>query len=117
MTEEFKTKYIKHTFTEEEKREIASDLAQKINEKNELEQKKKEVAATIKAEIETAESQIAQLSTHYNQGYHHKNVKCRVDRNHETKTISYYRTDTGELVDSRRMTQDELQQGLFGEAS
>ena len=110
---ETKTKYVKHVFNEDEKRDLASDLAQKIMAKNNLELKKKEVAAQIKAEIDATESLIAQLSTHYNQGYAFMDIKCRVERDYETKQVHYYRLDTGENVESRAMTQDELQQELF----
>ena len=109
------TKYIKHTFTESEKRDLATELAQKISTKNELELKKKEVAAQIKADIDAADSQISQLSTHYNQGYMFKNVKCRVEFIPGEKIVEYWRLDNGELVETRKATQDELQMDIFGD--
>ena len=110
---ETKTKYIKHVFSEDEKRDLATDLAQKIMSKNSLELKKKEVAAQIKAEIDATESLISKLSTHYNQGYTFMDIKCRVERDYENKQVHYFRLGTGEHVESRAMTQDELQQELF----
>ena len=69
----------------------------------------------IKAEIDATDSQIAQLSTHYNQGYAFKNIKCRVERDYEMREIRFYRLDNGLVVETRMMTPDELQQELFSE--
>jgi len=107
------SKYIKHDFTENEKKEIAGEMAQKMVELNELEVKKKDVMAQIKSEISSVESSIQILSGHYHSGFEMKSVKCKVKEDLETKTISYIRIDTNECIEKRDMTSNELQLRLF----
>lgn len=114
LVKETTRKYLKYHFSEDERKEQASELARFVGSKNELEQQKKEAMAQFKADIEKADSQISTLSTHLNQGYIHKNIDCEVTKDFDRKTVTIIRLDTGEFVESRAMTPNELQKELFG---
>lgn len=106
-------KYIKYVFTEEEKKEVASELARLLSERDSLEAKKKEVASQMKADIETLTGKISGLSRDYNQGYRFKNHPCLIEKDHADKTVKVYREDNHELVEERTMTQQEASELPF----
>lgn len=103
-------KYLEHKFTEDEKKDHAETLAKLITEKGNLERKKKEINAQIKAEQEALEAQIQKISTEYNQGYSYENVRCTVGYDFDKELVTVRRDDTGEIIESRPMMEDERNQ-------
>jgi hypothetical protein len=106
------TEFIKHVFTEEEKREIASELAQKVTEMKSVEEQAKAVATSFKGQVDEIKAKVNNCSTKYNNGFEMQNVKCDVERNFISKTVYYYIEGTSELVKERPMRSEELQQEL-----
>jgi hypothetical protein len=109
---EFSTQFVKHTFTEEEKRQIAQDMAQKVSELAQLEDQKKAVASQIKSEIDKKQAEVNISATHLNTGYEMRSVKCEVERDYKRRIVRYIRTDNGQLGREVPMTADELQKKL-----
>jgi hypothetical protein len=108
-----RTEYIKYVFSDEEKTEMAGEMAQAINEKESAEQKLKEVQKGIKAEIEACQTRINTLSRHYSAGHTYRNCPCDVEYDFTEKQVRTYREDTGELVASRPIKANELQIEIF----
>lgn len=63
------TEYLKYTFTDEEARDHARALARNNAERTRLEQQKKEIDSSLKAQIEERSSNIGRLSDFINNGY------------------------------------------------
>jgi hypothetical protein len=112
MSSEKSTEFIKHTFTEEEKREIASEMAQKITEANEIERQAKAVAGSFKGQIDELKAKVSNCSTKYNNGFEMRNELCDVSRDYDNRMVYYYLEGTSELVKERAMTASELQREL-----
>jgi hypothetical protein len=103
--------YLKYSFSEEETRDNAKKLARKNQELTELELKKKQLAADIKAETDAATADAARLARWVNDEYDFRMVECEIVYDSPTagrKTT--YRIDTGEIVKEEKMSSDESQQ-------
>ncbi len=107
--------YIKYVFNEDEKKEMAGNMAQSNAEKESLEQKLKEVSKQIKADIEAAQTKISTLSRHYNQGYEYKTADCILTYDFDFREVLTHRKDNGDFISRRTMREEELQQKMFGD--
>jgi len=105
--------YGKYVFNEEEKKEMAEQMARAFSEKTDLELKKKEVSSQIKGEIDAVDAKMSTLSRYYNQGHKFMNIPCRVEYDFQKKEVRAYRKDTGDRISVRTMTQNEFQQEMF----
>lgn len=111
------TEYLKYVFGAEETRENAKRLARKNQELAELELKKKQLAADIKAEMDAANAEAAKLARWVNDEYDFRMVDCEIMYNSPQERLkTIYRTDTGEVVKTEKMTSDECQAELPLEA-
>ena len=109
MKEETCHKMCKYEFDEKEKREIAAQMAEASAKSQDLEIEKKEVAATIKARIETNTKELHELGKQYRDGYEWRSLECRREYDYEGGMVRVYRKDTGEIVEERGMTTSERQ--------
>ena len=109
MKEETCHKMCKYVFDEQEKQQIAAQMAEATTKSQTLEIEKKEVAATIKARIETNNKEMIELGKQYRDGYEWRSIECRREYDYDGGTVSVYRKDTGELVEERGMTTSERQ--------
>ena len=109
----YSNEYVKHTFTEKEKKEISSEMALKVAQQKQLEDDKKAVTSDFGSRIEGAKAQINSAAVKLNNGYEYKTVKCAVSYDYDSQIVSFYRTDNGELGKERPMTQEETQGNLF----
>lgn len=99
--------------TDEEKLAISQRLSKACSDKEELELRKKEVSASLKASIEEQSSMIARDSRILQNGYEYRNVECMVTFNMpESGRKSYYRRDTGAFVRSAEMTDADRQTAM-----
>ena len=89
---EIKSMHIKYVFTEEEKKEITSQLTGEIN---------------------GAAAAVSRYSREYNQGYTYKNHDCYEIFDYESKQVFTHRADTDEQVSVRTMTSTEFQREMF----
>lgn len=110
------TEWLKYEFTEAEQKELAKKLAYATRELMETEEAKKAVTSNFKSKIEAAKEQISKLSNNINNGYEYRNIDCEVVLNSpEPGTKSIVRKDTGEIVKTLEMDQEEKQEKLFEE--
>lgn len=106
-------RYLKYVFTEEEKKLMGSDLAQKFAIHTEAEGRLKSVSTQIKSEISTIESQMASISEKIRSGYEYRDIECDVEMDYDRGRVVVIRMDTGEIVEDRAMSVDERQKPLF----
>lgn len=107
------SEYLKYTFSEDETRDNAKRLARKNQELAELELKKKQLMADLKAEMDKATADAATLARWVNDEYDFRMVECEVmlDSPREGQKTTY-RIDTGEVVKTEKMSAEEMQQTL-----
>lgn len=100
---------VKHLFTEEEKKEIAENMALRVQEVEQLEEEKKEFDKKKNEEIKSIQTVISLLAQHYVDGYRKDRKDCEVRRNFTDKTVEYIDPTSGEVVKERPMTSQESQ--------
>ena len=103
----------KHTFSEEEKKKIAQQLAQAVSDKGEADEELKAIKADFKSKIELADSQINGYARKLQSGFEMRSIECNVIRDYEAKTITYIAIDDGRTIDIRQMSQSDLQRPII----
>lgn len=88
------------------------ELARESAEVQKAEERKSQVVATCKAEIELHASRVSLLTNVLNQGWEHRSVE--VDEVHifPENRVALVRRDTGEVIRERPMTPHERQRPL-----
>ena len=109
---EYCQEFVKYELSEEEKRELASIMAMKLLEVDDIEAQKKSVMTTFKERIEAAQYSARTAAQQIKDGYEMRDVECRVEKDFIRGTIRYVRTDTFEEVRSKKMSQEEKQMHL-----
>ena len=106
------TQHLKYTFSEDEIKVMAYDLARDNRELRALNESKKEVIADFAGKIKGKEGAIDRTSEHIANGYEYRMISCQVEYNHPVpgkKCIT--RIDTGEYWDED-MDGHEMQEEL-----
>jgi len=107
------TEYLQYTFSPDELKDIAGQLARRNTEAAELEERKKQVVTDFGAQITASKAEISRLSRLYCNGYEYRNIDCEVRLNDPASgRATIIRTDTGEVVRVRSMTLEEMQDVL-----
>lgn len=108
----FTNEYIKYQFSATEISEMAAELAQRTSELETAEDEKKAIVSDLKSRIDTLTSTVRQAATKINNGYEMRNVKCEVVEDFKAGTIKHIRTDTGEIVRTKKMSDEDRQQKI-----
>ncbi len=112
------TENLKCMLTEEEVMQAGETTAKLIQDRTHLEKDKKSVMAGFKAKIEAAEAGIIDNSNKVRDKYEYRDVLCEKRHHYSDYTITVIRVDTGETVESRKMTLREKQEeSLFDQES
>jgi len=106
------SEYLKYSFTEPEKAEIAIEMAQKVAEVNQAESQLKAVKSQYTGKINILQAELNLAAEKLNTGYEMRSVKCEVVPNWEEKIWEYVRLDTGEFVRAEEMSVEDLQMRL-----
>lgn len=107
------TEYLKYEYTDEEIADAARELATANKKRTSLEQRKKEVDAAIKAEIEVENSAIGRLSNLISTGFEYRDIEVTWTLDTpEDGMKRCVRNDTGEEVKVVRMTDSDRQFAL-----
>lgn len=97
-------------FTRDEMLDLGQRIAKATGEKTRLESDKSQVVKQFAAQIAARDAEIGDLSQKLSSGYEWKKVECATFFDYPRKGMATtYRLDTGEEINSRRMTYDELQ--------
>lgn len=109
---EYQNRHCKYIFSAEEMAEIATELASKTQEVDELEAEKKSVAASYKERIERAQADLKAAARKYKDAYEMRSIECFIERDFELGMVRYIRTDNGELAGESKMSMAERQMSL-----
>lgn len=116
-TEKIITKNLQCRLTPEEYVTFGQELARANASAEEVEERKKQVDAQLKAEIESHATRALSLSRTINNGYVYRDVTCTQRFDYRTNTVTTIRGDLLIVIDTRAMTEAERQIGLFGEST
>lgn len=103
--------------TEAEVKEKADQLASTIKAREEAEAARKRDADKHKDTIKTLDGHIAGLAESVRDRSERRLVECRWERDDQARKMICHRTDTGEVIEKRAMTDEELEEmqpTLFG---
>lgn len=104
--------YLKHVFSVDEKKELATILAEKVLELQGCEDEKKAIMSQFKSKIDQTQAEINSAASKLRSGYEMRVTECEIIPDYENKVFCYYRTDNSELVRKKAMTQDDLQKKI-----
>ena len=118
MTDRKKTsdEFIKYVFNEDEKRDIAKNMATSVTMLQTAEDNLKAVKSQFKSEIDGYQAGINSAAQKLNNGYEMKTMECNVEYDHARQLVYFTRPDTLERVKERKMTSDEQQIEIPGMA-
>lgn len=91
----------------------SSEFAKKQKSLESLKEHKKDVVKQLGKDIKVLEAEVSAAATIVETKKAIRSVQCRVEFNNRTETAKVYRIDTGDIVNVRSMTQEELQMNLF----
>ena len=112
MEKDYSNEYCKYILSEDEKREIALTMAQKVSEVNQAEDDKKSVMSDFKSRIDGLSAEVNRSATLLNNGYEMRNIKCEIIPDYTEKVFRFIRVDNGEEAKTRKMTTDDFQMSL-----
>lgn len=99
--------------TDAELRERAKELGAAIEDHAIAERQKKAAADDFKMQLEALDTKISNLGHIVTRGEEYRPVAITTRKDFERSKVETIRLDTNEVVDSRPMTLDEKQSGLF----
>lgn len=106
---EYASEFCKYEFNEEEKQGLAEKMAMSTQEMQTIEDQKKSAMASFKDRLESAQLELKGCATKYKDGYEMRYMECVVERNYVDGHVRFIRTDTGECVRLKKMTDEERQ--------
>lgn len=106
-------KWLPVKLTEHEVLERSRSLAQRHNEKRDLEAERARIVRDYGERLKNLAGEISRLSDIVASGQEHRNVECEEQRQDSRKQFRVVRLDTDEIVELRPMLESELQEDLF----
>ncbi len=106
---EYSSEFVKYEFDETEKKEMSVEMARKMSELQLKQDTKKAVMSDFTGQINGLDADLKDIASKLNTGYEYRNVKCEVRKDFETNKVHYMRTDTGEIVRTRKMRAEDSQ--------
>lgn len=106
------TKYLITTLTEEDKKKIASTMADSFQAISQLEANLKSTSTQLKAKITEHQARLIEASDKYRSGFEMRNIECWIEKDFRVGRVYITRIDTGEIIEERAMDGEERQRSL-----
>jgi hypothetical protein len=107
------TRQLRADLADEERRDMAIDLAGEQGRLEAARAEKEESTKTHAATIKRHEAEVGSLATAVNNGWVYRDVECHEYEDFGGKRIIHVRVDTGEEIFERPMNEDERQRPLI----
>lgn len=107
--------FLKYVFTEGERKNLGEDMARKVTEAEDLEDQKKAVVSEFSGKINLARAEANAKAKKLTSGFEMKMIECEETFDYDKQKVIVIRLDDGEIVETRAMTNYELQQKIFNE--
>jgi hypothetical protein len=101
--------------TEDEVKQKGDVLATRIEERAKLDGERKAASERFKEELKEIDGDIGSLARQLRERKEHRVINCMWERDDARFSMVLIRQDTGEIVDTRPMRDDERQGSLFAE--
>lgn len=98
---------VKYIFTDDEKKEIAADMARAVQKVDDLTAELKDIQIQYKANISAKNSEVKAKAALIRDGYEYRYCECH--REIKNNKCYLYDVETGDLVKERDLTADERQ--------
>lgn len=98
--------------THEERHQLGIDLAGCINDIHDEEDRQVSIKAQMKATMAELEGRKSQLASVVSSGVRYMDILCEHDADFIAGRLSIVRTDTGEVLETRNLTDEERQREL-----
>jgi hypothetical protein len=102
------TRKVPYRLTEEERLLRSDELAIATREMYEAEAHRKAVAKELKGKVDELQEKVKELSAIVEEKTELRPTECQWARDDGRKTMVLLRVDTGEVIETRPMTEDEL---------
>lgn len=112
MAENIENKWATYTFTEEEAKQNAKDLAQKLQDAEAAENQLTSIKSEFKAKIDLLKAAITDLRNKVASGTEQRQYRCRVVLDIESKTRIYIDAQTGETIATSPFRAEDYQTAL-----
>lgn len=112
MSEKTDTIWSTYRFTDEEARQNAKDLAQKMQDKESLEDQLTSIKSDFKAKIDLADATIRDLRNKVASGTEQRQYRCRIALNFRKKTREYFDLNTNVLIETRPLQAEDYQTSI-----
>jgi len=109
---EYTYEYCKYVFNEDEKKDIASEMAQNVSDLAAAEDEKKAIMSDFKSRIDGLQARVNGAATKLNNGYEMKSIKCEVEGDWTNKIWLFRRQDNYEVAKKTEMKSDDLQRKI-----
>lgn len=103
------TKILKVPLTDPELIQTGDDLATEHNDLRGVNNELESIRADYKAKVKAHEARIEILSIRMRDKFEMRPVDCNEQKNYAAKVLTVMRIDTGAIIESRDLRQDELQ--------
>ena len=101
-----------YNFNDDEKRDIASELANGVAELKHIENRKKSVTSQLTSEMNAKQSAVDLAAEKLRSGFEMRQIECEVVYAYIDDVVRWIRTDNGEIAHERKMRPDERQMKL-----
>jgi len=103
---------LKCELTDDERKDAALLLAQKLDEIGSLESELTSIKKSIQGKVALAEAEAGNAKAMVRDGYEIRSVDVQETMDYEEKSVRVIRLDTGEIIEDRKMSATELQMEL-----
>lgn len=107
-------KHLKCLLTEEEKQESASVLVQLMEDKKRKESELDSVKNQFKGELSRIEAGIEANANKVRDGFEFRQIPVEERRDYDDKKLTVTRLDTYEIIECRKLRNDEMQRSIPG---
>jgi len=100
---------LRHTFAEEEKKELGVAMAEASVKKESLDENFKVLKSDFKGQIDSEDAKIKMNARKLQNGFEMRPTKCQKEYQPDSREVVWYHPESMEIVKRRTMTADELQ--------
>jgi len=105
----FTSNFLKCILTDDEREDLATRMADKVHEVDDIELQKKVATASFKDRTESAQQEIKTCAGKLRNGWEMRNVECEEFKDFTSGYVIVVRLDTGETVTTRPISHEERQ--------
>lgn len=105
-----------HTLTPDEIEDRAREIAGLHQEMARVDAERKAAAGVFRVKLKELDARMTELAVVLESGVEHRDVEVFVERDQIEKLLRIRRADTGEIVESRAMSEEDLQEEMFSSA-